>query len=447
VKVPWLAGAVLAVFALVLTGFDRPAPRALTLSARSGGSGPLLGVVSGGDSGAPARLARLDPVRLRPRRGRSVTIGTGGSWSYSPDRSALTVATRRDKTSDRLLFVDVRRLRLVPPAVSVGAIVMGLVWIAPSRLIVVTQTCCAGENGVVVVDPQEREVVSRVMLPRRVIAVGRAGSLVVLLEAPGDSIGTASLAVVSSDASIRRVALDRIAAGSDWPDESQATPIGHWSLPGLAVDPAGRAYVVGTDRTVAEVDLDSEKVRYHDLTKPSSLFERLRRWIEPDAQAKGVDGPTRKAQWLGDGLIAVTGNDQAASVDGQGGMHLSGRPSGLEIVDVRSWTRHLLNPGADAVLQADGLLLATGSSWSADGASQSRSGMGLAAYGPSGDVRFRLFGSAAAWVNFVVAGRAYVGVADERPVAVVDLAAGRQIGRRTDSLPWPLLGDASPFWG
>jgi hypothetical protein len=177
------------------------------------------------------------------------------------------------------------------------------------------------------------------------------------------------------------------------------------------------------------------------------LLERLGRWLESDAEAKGVDGPTRRARWLGAGLIAVTGDDQTAFVDRQGELHASARPSGLEVVDVRSWTTRLLERGADAVVEADGLLLATGSSWSVDAASEARSGMGLAAYGSDGAVRFRLFGDSAAWVDFVVAGRAYVGVADEQPVGVVDLASGRQIGQRVEALPWPLLGDASPFWG
>jgi hypothetical protein len=196
-------------------------------------------------------LVRVDPLRLRLLRGRSVIVGTAGSWSYSPDGALLAVAARRDKASDRLRFVDVRRMRMVPPAISVGAIVVGLAWVEPSRLILITQNCCAGENGLVVVDPETRRVVSRAALPRRVIAVGRAsGARVVLLEAPGDSIGTASLAIVAADGGIRRVSLERIAAGSDWSDDSEATPIGRWVLPGLALDPAGHAYVVGPDRVV-----------------------------------------------------------------------------------------------------------------------------------------------------------------------------------------------------
>jgi len=442
----WLAGVPVAAALLGLTGFDRPAPRPLPLSARVVVHRPLLGMVTAGDSG-PTRLVRVDPLRLRPRPGKSLTVGTAGSWSYSPDGELLAVAARRDRTSDRLRFVDVRRMRIVPPALSVGAIVVGIAWVGPSRLILVTQNCCMGENGLVVVDPVARRVVARAPLPERVIAVGRAGSRVVLLEAPGDSIGTASLAIVAVDGGMHTVSLDRIAAGSDWPDNGEATPIGRWVLPGLAVDPTGHAYVVGADRVVAQVDLDSAEVRYHELSRPSSVLERLGRWLEPDAVAKGVDGPTRRARWLGDGLIAVTGDDQTAFVDGQGELHASGRPSGLEIVDVRSWTTRLLDRGADAAVEADGLLLAMGSSWSADPAAQARSGMGLAAYGSDGAARFRLFGDSAAWVDFVVAGRAYVGVADERPVRVVDLASGRQIGQRVDALPWPLLGDASPFWG
>jgi hypothetical protein len=52
-------------------------------------------------------------------------------------------------------------------------------------------------------------------------------------------------------------------------------------------------------------------------------------------------------------------------------------------------------------------------------------------------------------VTQVYEGRAFVGIAGqggEAPLRVVDLAAGRSAGVRTQRLPWLLLDAASSWW-
>ncbi len=92
----------------------------------------------------------------------------------------------------------------------------------------------------------------------------------------------------------------------------------------------------------------------------------LESWLEPFAQAKGDRGPWRQAQWLRDGLLAVTGTDWQATGSVSGNViseTLHERPAGPEIVDTRTWQRYTLEPNADTVTVANGLLLATGTRW------------------------------------------------------------------------------------
>ena len=50
---------------------------------------------------------------------------------------------------------------------------------------------------------------------------------------------------------------------------------------------------------VAEVDLASGRVGYHEVHEPVSLLGRLRNWLEPAAEAKTAEGAERQAVWVG----------------------------------------------------------------------------------------------------------------------------------------------------
>jgi hypothetical protein len=195
-------------------------------------------------------------------------------------------------------------------------------------------------------------------------------------------------------------------------------------VPGLAIDRDGRRAFVVAPGLVAEVDLRTLAVSYHSLRPARSLLGRVRRWLDPEAQAKDVSGPVRSAQWLGDGRLAVTGADE----DGR-----RVRAAGLALVDTRGWSARTIDPSASDVRVADGLLLAGGGT------------LGLAAYAFDGSEAFHLFAGRQAWVSQVHAGRAYVGVGGEDAVRVVDLATGREIGRRS-APPWLVTAAPTSWW-
>jgi hypothetical protein len=218
-------------------------------------------------------------------------------------------------------------------------------------------------------------------------------------------------------------------------------------MPGLAIDAAGRRAFVVTPGLVAVVDLARLAVSYHEPARASSALAWLRDWLDPAAYAKGASGPTRVARWVGDGLLAITGADEQLLTNARGGTQVRVMAAGLSLVDTRDWSVRTIVDGATDVRVADGLMLATGSS--SHSSNGDADAIGLAAYDRHGDRRFRLFGGRQAWVTQVYAGRAYVGIAGQggdAPLRVVDLAAGRSAGVRTQRLPWLLLDAASSWW-
>jgi hypothetical protein len=89
------------------------------------------------------------------------------------------------------------------------------------------------------------------------------------------------------------------------------------AIPALAVEPSGgRALVVPAGDRVAEVDLETMRVAYHDLSEPVSFLGRLLDWLEPAAEVNVRDGPERTAVRLPSGLVALSGSNYVA--DGQG---------------------------------------------------------------------------------------------------------------------------------
>ncbi len=168
-----------------------------------------------------------------------------------------------------------------------------------------------------------------------------------MLIAPAGSIGPARLAVADKLGRVRFIRLERIFAGarleSVSPHQVERQP------PGLGVDAGGgRAFVVDRGR-VAEVDLASLAVSYHELRRSA--------WIRlgPAAEAKVSRGYSRFARWLDNDLLAVSGADEERR---------RVQPAGLLLVDTRSWSVRTVDPGATGFLVAGEALLATG--WSSD---------------------------------------------------------------------------------
>jgi hypothetical protein len=94
---------------------------------------------------------------------------------------------------------------------------------------------------------------------------------------------------------------------------------------------------------VAAVDLLSLTASYHRPTAAVSALGRLNAWLQPSAEAKGDDGPVRRAQWLGRGLLLVSGsNVRGTTTD------VESEPAGVDLIDTRRWTVRTLDPDGDS---------------------------------------------------------------------------------------------------
>jgi hypothetical protein len=414
---------------------------------------PLLGIVR---ERQRQELARIDPATMRAKGGRRVGVGSegcassaGGSacwsippWSFSPDRRLLALA-RHDRGAPRSLrIVDVRRMRVTADLPLDGGAVGSLAWPVPERLLMVQEVCCEERQQLVVVDLARRRAVARRPLDGTIQRLGRTARELVLLLSPAKDVGPARLAIADVRGRLRSVLLERVQAGVRLVSATEHRV--QLNVPGLAVDPTGRlAYVVGPG-VVAEVDLASLRVAYHDLKPSASVLARLLEWLEPPAHAKGASGPTRSARWLTGGLLAVAGSDEEFV-----GEQNRVRAAGLSLVDTRDWSVRTIDRDAADVRVAGDVLLATGSSWE-PGASKPDA-IGLVAYGFDGRRRFGLLRGREVWVRHVVANRAYVDVAGSSrsgfSLRVIDLRSGRPTRDfRAQTIPWLLLERAYGRW-
>jgi hypothetical protein len=396
-----------------------------------------LGVVwsqSGGE------LVPINGATLEVAPGPTLKLGFVDGWAAAPDRGLVAFAVHALPQAvdyDALRFVDPATLRPDGEDVQLDGSVRALAWLRPDRVLVVLGRCCVPGTWIAVVDTAARRVVDESRLEATLWSLGRSPDALVLLVSRAGAIAPARVVVVDAGGRTTTIPL-RIVAGTVFPRSSTAAPIGRQRVPGLAVDPAvGRAYVIAADREVAEVDLDAHTVAYHRIVAARSLLDRLDRWLQPAAEAKGLNGSALSARWLGDGLIAVGGSDETASVDRRGTFHVRWHPRGVAIVDTRDWTVRMLDPAADALTTADGLLLATGSSWSSGAARPT--GPGLTAYGPDWTRRFTVLDGRATWISAVTDAYAFVGVGGEQTTNVVELASGRVVATRPHAPPLPLL--------
>lgn len=409
-------------------------------------SGPLLGIVEQSE----AKLVRVDRRSLTPMGARRVRVPGASSWAFSPTRSRVVVAGSREaRTLPRssLRFVDVRSLRVVGDVqLGVGG-VNSLAWLAPDRVLVVQQLCCSGTFDLVVVAPRSRRIVERTTLEGEPISVDSTRSELVVLIAPPHGIGPSQLLVVDRQGRRRSVRLAEIWSGRELPNQETQPFVARHRYPGLALDPEGhRAFVASTDGSIASVDLRSLDLAYHTPTAPGSLLRRLRNWVEPAAEAKATDGPSRQALWLGSGRIAVTGSDDHTFVGNEGALSVRTESAGLTIIDTGSWSARRIDGSVSHVSRTGDLLLATGRSW--DSSTQSEGAFGLAGYAVDGSKRFHLFEGRSLTQLRIFGGRAYVGLHETARVGstyirlddgsafkTVDLATGRIIGTRTAPLP------------
>ena len=384
---------------------------------------PVLGVVYGQSSD---QMVRLDPLTLRPLGSRSVTIPSFAYWDQSPGGSRVVFGGR----TGTLRFVDPVKLEVVGTVPLRGFSDPRLAWVSPRALLVVDQASIA------LVDPVAMRVRWRKTLPAAVRPffperVARTSSGLVFLVAPIDgSVGATTLVNVDVSGRVRSVVVGQIQSGAAQVSPSESLFTG--SEPGLAVDPVGStAFVVGGDQPVATVDLATLAVAYHDPTRTLARADKV------------LAGPTREAAWLGNGLLAVTGENDNAWLDANKAHQESVEPAGLTIVDTRTWTSRLVDAGTSRVTFNDGLLLATGESWDTTaGSSASKPiGDGLSAYPPAGVLAFHVLGKTPVQGVVVTGGTAYA--LGPAATSVVEVASGAILNTikvsRSASAPTPLI--------
>jgi hypothetical protein len=379
---------------------------------------PVLGISYRSPRGA---LAWFDPLTLKALPGRNAPLdGHWGSWAFSADRGVLAIGNCADTESREIRFVNARTMRfLADLRLSLSAeCVSSLTWLRPRRLLAVIQA--ADDASVVLVDPVARRVLRREPLPDGgSVATGRTHDELVLLLAASAEIGRARVVVADDRGRLRVATVDRVLAGTVAENEGSDYRARTVS-PGLAIDPDGRrAFVVPAAGPVAEVDLASLDVSYHQLDRPSVL-ERFFRWLTPAAQAKLIEGPVRHARWLDGGMIAVSGTDYSVTTNEQGEQRMSAAPAGLRLIDTDDWKTRVLSREASGFAVAPGLVIAQGGRW--DSGQERGYGPGLRAFGLDGRERWRLRSGEYRWMDTAGSvGYVYIG---EWGAEVVDLATG-----------------------
>ncbi|MGH3013931.1 MAG: hypothetical protein ACRDNR_12495 [Gaiellaceae bacterium] len=357
-----------------------------------------------------------DERTLEPVDGRSVSFSYYHSAvDRSPDGGMLALGA-----DDRgyVQLIDLEGME------SLGTVDVGgsgyferLHWAAPDLLL----ASISGTTGrAVALDPAAQTVLSEHELEGIVLSSQPVEGGLVLLLAPSDRIGPARLVVFDGE-SVRTAELGEIRAG--WEQESEGETEQDYrsrqSIPGLAVDPSGsRALVVPAGNRVAEVDLETLEVRYHDLSEPVSLLGRLRDWLEPAAHAKAINGPERNAVWLPSGLVAVSGSHYAADGD-----DMDVTPAGLVLIDPGDWSVRRLSDETNWVATRGDALLA--SAWKDDSGEQA-----VIVFDTDGEQRFSLTRRAAD-LSQVSGGLLYVATEEGRRYELVDLETGETVGQAT----------------
>lgn len=380
--------------------------------------GTVLGIVWQEDDST--LLRRFSRTSLAPSS-QAVKLGhNGGAWSFSPDESSVALAGAAPL---EIRIVDIGRMRLDqvlplprdfahPPE---EPAVTSLAWPIERRILALVEWG-AWNHALVVIDPFERRIVSREAIEGTLVALARTQEGLALLLAPIGRIGPARLLLVDSAGDQRSIALVDVPAGLETIDPQRSAQ--RLAIPALAVDPAGaRALVVPAAGPVAEVDFASGRVSYHDVHEPVSLLGRLRNWLEPAAEAKTAEGAERQAVWVGENHVAVSGQDAHPTAKGDE----QTTPAGLALIDVRRWTKRILDEHASQFSFSAGTLLAYGTTWTD---ATHEKGIGLSGYGLDGQERFHLFENEPIYFVETAGPYAYVWRGRQSPVAV-DLRSGK----------------------
>jgi WD40 repeat protein len=395
------------------TGVPTTRSTATTTTAQSSSPVPKDQVLAATSDAAGSELFWVDGRTLEPVDDRGVEVSFFTSvGELSPDGDQLAVG---ESEGGSVLFVDLEKMRAVGKVdVDSASYVERLCWVKPDLVL----ASLGGTPGMVAaIDPETREILSVEDLGGATLYSQAAGKELVSLVAPTDRIGPARL-VAFDGSELREVALADVPAGWEQIKETDDSDYrARQSVPGLAVDPEGRrALVVPAGNRVAEVDLDTMEVAYHDLSEPVSLWGRLRDWLEPSAHAKAMDGPDRNAVWLPNGLVAVSGAQY--TMDGD---KFDITPAGLVLIDPSDWSVHRLSDEPTWVTLRGGALLA--SAWTMGSNKQK-----LLVFDENGTPRFTLARDNAD-LSQTNGSHLYATTSNGTRFEIVDLETGETVGR------------------
>lgn len=370
---------------------------------------PVLASFSGN---AGSEVFWADGLTLEPVDGRSLDVPFFYSVAeLSPDGTQLALGGNERSMIQIVDLEEMREVRTIDAGL--GEWVEHLQWVAPDLLL-------ASFSGLpteaAAIDPLSGKVLHAEELEGVVLGSEPAGGAIAFLLAPERTIGPAAVALFDGR-SLRSVKLKEIAAGWEEEGESEEDYRSRQSIPGFAVDPSGqRALVVPAGNRVAEVDLATMEAGYRDLSQPVSLLGRLRNWLEPAAEAKMIDGPSRAAVWLPSGLVAVSGVDY--STDGD---NVDLDFAGLSLIDPASWSVNRVSDEPGWVTYRDGALL--GSAWKEGSDHQA-----VHVFGADGALRFSVEREGAD-LSQVSGGYLYATSYDGTRFEIIDLATGETVAQ------------------
>jgi hypothetical protein len=343
-------------------------------------------------------LVRLNAQTLEPTGARvALRDKLSHGYAFRPDGRRVAIPS---VAAHGLRVFDTRSLKRAGRVWLSDVYVREYAWMAPRRVV------GFGQEGVFAVDPVGGKPLRAPAIPLEIVDVRRVGNrLVFLFGRPRWAIGTARVVVVDPTGRSTEVRLTRIKAGVL---EQGGGPENF--APGLAIGPAGRALVVGgRDEPIAEVNLKTRRVTYHELPKV----------------AQQVTGRMRNAIWLGGGRIAVWGDD----VVKQSGRHEVVH-TGLEIADLRQRRYEVIDADARSVSFTARTLLV--SDWRG----------GLKGYSTTGQRLYEAFAGEHVLSIATFRSRAFVVSlrVESRGIRLVDARTGAVVGTRR-SLPFILHPD------
>ncbi len=375
------------------------------------------------------RLAWLDPATLKQLPRGSVRLPSG-AWSpvSSPARRYVALG---GAGSAGIRIVDLRSMTIVARVARQpwSRSVRPLAWPDRRRLLALEypQNAAGAPEALLAIDPVRKRVLGRT--PQR--STGKtwtewatAGRRLITLIRSQEGLASARLVVFDRDGTTRYATDVGVVAGI-WPD---GPPNERIADPALAADPEGSTAFVVDSRTLAQIDLDMLDVTYAPLTEARSLSSRFLGWLEPTAQAKLIGGGfSRRATWLGDDSLALSGATIAGS---------RATPAGLMLVDVRTGGTQLLEARARAHRVSQGIVLAFGAG--RDPVTTVATGMGLSAYAKDGRLLWHALGDEPVWVVDTAGGYAYVPTPEARfpvGVRVLDLETGHVLRTVRGEMP------------